>query len=145
MIGRAPQAGGGYALQDSSWLNGLAGGDNLYTQTVTAFSGGGQASASPMGVPNAQGVAAALIDIGTVAVAGDSVALPQAVKGRVLMVFNSTANSADVFALPVVNRATGALDTLNALANATAYALAAGARAAFFCSVDGKWASILSA
>ena len=145
MVGRAPHQGGGYALQDSSWLNALAGGDNYYTQTVTAIAGGGQANATPMGVPNAQGIEAALVMIGTVVTAADSVALPQAVKGRMIAVFNSSANSANVFASAVVNKVTGALDTLNALTNPTAYAMAGGSRSLFFCPADGKWASVLSA
>jgi hypothetical protein len=50
-----------------------------------------------------------------------------------------------VFASPTVNKATATTDTINALANATAYAIAAGGRALFFCAEDGHWASILSA
>ncbi len=143
--GREPQSGQGVGMPDFAWLLGLAGGDNHICQTVTAFAGGGQASATQMGIPNSQGVQAAFINIGTVGSAGDSVMLPQAIKGKFLIAFNSTANSADVFADPDTNRATGSTDTINALTNVTAYALAAGARALFFCPVDGKWASVLSA
>lgn len=145
MQGRAPQTNQGVGMPDFQWLVGLAGGDNQWTQTAAAFAGGGQANATQVGIPNAQNVQASLIRIGTVAAAGDSIMLPQAIKGKSLVVFNDTANSMNVFADPDVNRATGALDTINALTNVTAYAVAAGGRAMFFCAQDGKWASILSA
>lgn len=143
--GRAPQVGQGVGMPDFNWLNGLAGGDNQYCQSVTARAGGGQATATPIGTPNAQGIQASLIEIQVVATAGDSVQLPQAVKGKSMSVFNSTATSANAFASPNTNKATGALDTINGAANANAFAIAAGARVLFFCPRDGIWAAIVSA
>lgn len=143
--GRTPQQGQGVGMPDFNWLNGLAGGDNQYSQSATAFPGGGQASAVQVGIPNAQGIQAALVELRTVVTAGDSIKLPQAIAGKTLLIANNTANSSDIFAAANTNKATGSTDTINALANATAYALAAGARAMFFCPRDGFWFSVLSA
>lgn len=146
MIGRAPKPRGGYGLPDQDWLNGLAGGNNRYTQpTAVAFAGGGQASATQIGTPNANGIEAELVELSAVATAGDSYMLPQAIAGKVVIVANDTANSADMFAVPTINKATGALDTINALTNVTALAIAGGARVLFFCPTDGKWFAIVSA
>ncbi len=144
-VGRAPQVGQGIGQPDFVWLRGLAGGNNQFTQDVVAFAGGGQASATPMGVPNAQGTEAVLIRIKTVTSVADSCQLPQAGAGKTLLVFNSSANSANVYANPSVNKATSVTDTVNGSSNVTAYALAGGKSALFFCPVDGIWAALLSA
>lgn len=143
--GRAPQSGQGVGMPDFMWLNGLAGGDNHYCQNATALSGGGQDGATQIGVPNAQGIQAFMVNINVVAVANDSCMLPQAIKGKALLVYNSTANSADIYASPNTNKATGSTDTINAAANANAYALASHKAALFFCPEDGIWAAILTA
>lgn len=145
MIGRAPQSGQGPGMPDFGWLNGLAGGNNRYCQSVTAHAGGGAASATPMGVPNAQGIEAALVELRTVATADDSAQMPQAVDGKTLLVFNSTATSANVFASPNTNKATGSTDTINGSTTATAYAIAAGVSVLFFCPRDGIWGALKSA
>lgn len=145
MQGRAPQQGQGIGQPDFPWLLGLAGGDNRLCQSVVALAGGAQAGATPMGTIGPQGYQAALVEIRTVVTAADSVQLPQAVAGKTLAVFNNTANSANVFAIPTTNKATGSLDTINALTNVTAYALAAGKSVLFYCPRDGFWAANLSA
>lgn len=141
MQGRAPQQGQGIGQPDFQWLLGLAGGDNRQAQSVAAFAGGGQPGGTVIGAINAQGYQAELIEIRTVTTGGDSVQLPQASAGKKMCVFNSSANSANVFANPNVNKATGALDTINALTNVTAFALAGGARTTIFCPRDGIWAA----
>lgn len=144
--GRAPTPYEGFGLPDNLWLNGLAGGDNLYTQDVVAFAGGGQANATPMGLQNPQGIQAALIRIKTVASANDSCQLPQAIKGQSKLVLNgAAANSANIYANPNTNKVTGVTDTINGVANGTAYALAAGVAVLFFCPADGIWGAIKSA
>lgn len=145
MIGRAPQQGQGYGMPDFYWLNGLAGGNNRWCQSVTAFAGGGQAGGTVIGVANAQGIEAALVEIRTVANANDSVQLPQAVAGKTLLVFNSTVTSGNVYANPNTNKATGAKDVINAGVNTDAYAMAGGVSVAFFCPRDGIWAALKSA
>lgn len=144
-VGRQPQQGQGIGQPDFVWLLGLAGGNNRLCQSVTAFAGGGQAGGTPMGVGNAQGLEAALAEIRTVATAADSCQLPQAVAGKTLLVFNSTVTSANVYANPNTNKATGAKDVINAGVNTDAYAVAGGVSVAFFCPRDGIWAALKSA
>jgi len=136
MVGREPRKGSGFQLQDSDWLRGVAGGQNRLFQSITAFAGGGQAAATVIS-PEAE-----LVEIRTVATADDSVALPLAIAGMVKKVFNSSASSSNLYANPNTNRATSSTDTINGVANGTAYAIAAGVAVEFFCPRDGIWAAI---
>jgi len=137
-IGRAPRVGTGKGLQDADWLLGLAGGDNLICQDVTCLAGGGQPGAPVMGgVVN--GVEATLIRLKVVTSVNDSSQLPQAIHGREISVLNGTANSANIYANSNVNKATGALDTVNGAVNTQAVAVAGNATAYFFCPADGVW------
>jgi hypothetical protein len=97
--------------------------------SVTAFAGGGQASATPL--------PAALNRVTTVATAGDSVMLPVAKAGLKVVVKNTSANSLNVF--PAVG------DAINALSANAAYAIATVKSAEFYCMVDGTWDTNLSA
>lgn len=133
------QIDAGLALQDSGFVNGIASGQNGSSQVLTAFAGGGQASAKGISP------AALLVQIGTVATAGDSVALPFAVKGTYLLAFNSTATSANVFGKVAINKLTGVIDTINGVASSTAYAIAGGVSVLFFCPANGIWAALKSA
>jgi len=96
---------------------------------LTAKAGGGQATATPL--------TAAINRVTTVATAGDSVKLPPAKKGAVVIAKNAAANSMDAFP------ATG--DKINALAANAAFAVAAGKACQFSCAVDGTWDTLLSA
>ena len=97
---------------------------------ITAFAGGGQASAVLL--------SAMVNRLTTVATAADSVKLPPAIMGASISVFNdAAANSANVF--PAVG------ETINALAANVAFALAAGKNVCFESAVNGKWHAILSA
>lgn len=96
---------------------------------ITAHAGGGQSSAYAL--------TAGLNQITTVASANDSVVLPSATNGLVVVVVNAGANSANVFP------ASG--DKINALSANTAFAVANGKTAIFFVGVDGNWYSILTA
>lgn len=100
------------------------------TDAITAFAGGGQGSAVAL--------ASVINRITVVATAADSVKLPAAVAGMVMMVINSdSADSANVFPSTGENINDGS-------ANA-AFALAAGKRALFFSAVAAKWHTILTA
>lgn len=138
-IGRAPQPGTGKNLQDSDWLMGLAGGDNLNVQTAAAPVAT-QAGATLVGAPNALGVEATLINVNS-SVAGGGIMLPQAIAGREISILNATGNTIGIYANINVNKATGVVDTIqgvgggnpnpsNILTNATGY---------FFCPVNGVW------
>ena len=97
--------------------------------SLTAHAGGGQASALPL--------TKMMNRVTTVATAGDSVELPQSVRGMNVVVINAGANSMNVFP------ASG--DQINALGANAAFAMAAAKVATFFCATAGQWHSILSA
>ena len=100
------------------------------SDNLTAKSGGGQGSATPL--------AKALNRITTVAAGNDSVVLPASVRGLNIVVTNAAAsNSANVFP------ASG--EQINALGINGAFALAAGKTALFYCHSQGQWHSILTA
>lgn len=95
----------------------------------TALAGGGQTGATLLSTQIAK--------VGTVATAADSVMLPVSTPGHERIVINATANSANVF--PQVG------DTINALSANTAFAIAAGKTAHFYCPAAGQWFCNLSA
>lgn len=92
--------------------------------TITAFAGGGQASATAL---------TAMINRVTVcATAGDSVRLPTtAAVGQRIYVINTTANACQVFG-PTTS-------TINGVATATGVSLAAGAVGTFVLAATGLW------
>lgn len=98
--------------------------------TITAFAGGGQASAVQVTAMNAR--------VTTVASAADSIKLMPSVKGLVVYITNAAAtNSMNVFP------STG--DAINALSANTAFAVAAGKTCGFVCYTAGQWHTLLSA
>lgn len=110
---------GGPGLQTSSYVNG-----------ITAFAGGGQASATSL--------TAMINRVTTVATAADSVKMPTAVPGLVINVTNAAAsNSMNLFP------ASG--DAINALGANAAFAIAAGKSATLTSAVAGQWHAVLSA
>lgn len=98
---------------------------------LTAHAGGGQANALPLST------GADIHRITTCATIGDSVKLPPSIPGLEEIVINNGATSLNVFPQ------TG--DQINALAVNTAFAVAAGKTASFYCPLAGAWHSILSA
>ena len=125
-VGRSPVANSTYALQDGRWLLGVAAGNNRsYQNGITAHAGGTKAAAFqlPAGVQ--------LFEIDTVATNGDSVLMPAAVQGQIVMVFNNGAATLNIY-----GRGT---DTINQSTTATAYTLTAGQTAIFFCAKNGAW------
>lgn len=125
-VGRPPVAGSAYGLQDGRWLLGVAAGNNrAYQNGIVAHAGGTKAAAFqlPAGVQ--------LFEIDTVATNGDSVLMPAALQGQIVMVTNNGAATLDVY-----GRGT---DTINGVATATAFTIAAGASAILFCAKNGNW------
>jgi len=106
--------------------------DNVVVSTVnalTAHAGGGQGSATPL--------TAAINRVATVATIADSVILPVSTVGITVTAINAGAASMNVFP------ASG--EAINALGANTAFAVAAGKTAEFFCTNSGQWHSVLSA
>jgi hypothetical protein len=120
-----------------AWFaNGLGTGysGSLETQStangLTAHAGGGQGSATPL--------TAMVNRVTTVATGGDSVILPTNAPGLCITVMNAAAaNSMNVFP------DTGA--SINALAANSAFAVAAGKTAVFYCTNANQWHALLSA
>jgi hypothetical protein len=114
---------------DLSDISGVIADRDSVTAGITAFAGGGQASAVLLTTSYNR--------VSTVASAGDSVKLPAALPGSRVYVFNKSATSMNLFP------STG--DNINALADDAAFAMAAGAEAIFLCMVSGTWDTILGA
>lgn len=97
---------------------------------LTAFSGGGQGSATAL--------TKAINRVTTVAASGDSVKLPAALAGQMVTVINAAStNPMDCFP------ASG--DAINALAANTALSIVANTTVIFFCAVNGTWNSVVTA
>ena len=100
-----------------------------FTDAMTALAGGAQAGTAITTVINR---------VTTVVTAGDSVQLPVSSPGLQLTVINAAAaNSLNVFGQ------TG--DTIDAIAANSPRAVAANKTANFYCTVSGKWHSVLTA
>lgn len=112
--------------------------------SITAFAGGGQASATPL--------VAAYNRVSTVASAADSVLLPSCVSGA-SNTFNGTGNTTGMEIIVTNAAATNAMNvfpqsgqSINALSANTAFSLVAGKTATMFCSpAGGVWYINLSA
>ena len=99
---------------------------------ITAHAGGGQALAVPL--------TASINRISACRTAGDSVALPPARGGQIILVRNGAGTMAcQVFA------AVGANDTINGVAGTTGVTLPAGGAAMFASPSAGMWFWVLSA
>jgi hypothetical protein len=94
-----------------------------FAHGIVAHSGGGQAAATPL--------TARINHVGTVAAAGDSVALMPAKAGLMQTVIVQAANAPQVFG-------TGA-DTVNGAAAATGISQAAGTTVTYHCPQAGLW------
>ena len=114
---------------DRSDIDGMFRDLSSYANGITATASGTQTTAYAL--------SATYNRVTTVATAGDAVKLPKAVNGSSFYVFNTSANSMNVFPN------TG--DAINALSANAAYALAAGKGAEFICMVNGTWNTMLSA
>lgn len=128
-VGIAPTNGSGPGLQDGGWLLGVAAGNNrAYKNGIVAHAGGTKAAAFqlPAGVQ--------IMQVDTTATNGDSVLMPAAVQGQIVMVFNNGAATLDIY-----GRGT---DTINGAATANAHTLATLTAAVFFCGKNGAWAGV---
>ena len=132
-LGVPPAVGSNSQLVDGSWFYGLSGGTNMVVDTgITAYASGGATSATQLPALNA------FYSIDTVGAGNASIALPHALAGTWIVVFNNTGtNSMNVY--PFQN----GTDTIKNVT--TAYALIHNKAALFFSATDGQWAVIKSA
>lgn len=95
------------------------------TDSITAFAGGGQASAVQL--------TAEINRLTTVATAGDSAKLMAAVPGLTIIVINHGANAAQLYGLGT--------DTIDDVASGTGVSQMAGSVCIYSCTIVGKWYS----
>lgn len=131
--GPVPTFPRGKALQDGDALNKLSQLLGSTQNNITAFAGGGKASATPITACKAQ--------IQTCANDNDSVLLPPGYPGLEVKIMNSGAQSAQVFGY--------GNDTINDIATAVGVAQGAGLSAVYTCynvvAGVGIWGRVLSA
>lgn len=104
---------------------------------ITAFSGGGQTSATPLTLQNNR--------VTTVAVNGDSVLLPPALAGLIISVTNVGASTLAVFPSSATQGGVTGGDAINALSQNSSFSVAVTKSCKFLAAVDGTWNSLLSA
>lgn len=129
-VGTPP--GTGPALVDGAWLNGLAGGQNEIYQSGISAAGSAQSGATQL----SPGIAIYSIDTASSA---QGVALPEAVAGTELTIFNNTAQT-NLVVYPAIanNGLTSAQDTIN---NTTSFTMSSARTPYFFsCAKNGVWA-----
>lgn len=120
----------GKRLADDDALNDILATPQWQTTTgIVALAGGGRTGAPVLNAGSNEVV--------TVASGADSVVLPKAVLGAVIVVVNAGASSLQVFA--------NGSDTINGTAGATGVAQGNGLTALYIASDLGQWYRILSA
>ena len=128
--GVAPQ--NGFGTVDGTYINGLAAGENAtYVYGLTA-TGSNQAGALQLAPGNT------LIELDTVA-SSTGVALPAAIQGTEISLYNNGANTLTVYPSIANNGATGAQDTIN---NGTSFSGGVASHASVYCfsAKTGVWA-----
>ena len=128
-IGTPP--GTGPQLIDGLWANGVANGQNASYQSGITATGSTQTGAFQL----LAGVT--LVEVDTTA-SGTGVALPAAVQGTEISIYNNGANTLTVYPSIANNGLTGAQDTINNTTSATA---ATHTSLYLFCAKNGVWAS----
>lgn len=131
-VGQAPLPQGGPALPDQSWLLGVANGQNASYQYGITASGTTQGGAFQLPA------AITLFEVDTAA-ASSGVALPTAVQGTEISLYNNGANTLTVYPAIANNPATGSQDTIN---NGTSFSGGVASHASVYCfsAKTGIWA-----
>jgi hypothetical protein len=130
-VGTSPPPNSGPALQDGTWLNGLAGGQNFAYQY--GFTAAGTTQATALQLP----AGIYLMEIDTAA-SSSGVALPPCLQGTALMLYNNGANTLTVYPSIANNPVTAAQDTID---NSTSASVATHVSEILFCAKNGVWAS----
>src|SRR6185312_9754482 len=115
---------------DGTWLNGLAGGQNMIYQNGLTAAGSSQTTALAI----SPGIA--LVELSTVG-SGTGINLPTALPGQCVIVFNHGSNTLTVYPAVRNNPVTGSQDTIGGSTSATLTTATGSAR---YCSgTAGKW------
>lgn len=126
-----PISGGVGLLNPANVNAAIANGLRNYSDGLVALAGGGQAGSTLL--------ALGVNFVKTVATGSDSLMLPPAVPGSVLLVKNGGANAAQVFANTQSSLPSGVEDTINGTAGATGVSVGSGATAMLMCTAYGAW------
>jgi hypothetical protein len=130
-VGTPPLPGSNFALPDSLWLNGLAGGLNSTFQSGISAAGTTQATATAL----ASGIK--IVEVDTVA-ASTGVSLPPCLPPVEINLYNNGANTLTLYPAVANNPVTAAQDTIN---NSTSFTIATHVSAILFCGKNGVWAA----
>ncbi len=121
----------GPALQDGTWLNGLAGGlNNLYIYGLTAL---GTTQATAAAIPSGY----YLVEADTVA-ASTGLTLPTCFPGTDMLFYNNGSQTVTIYPSLLNNPVTAAQDTIN---NTTSITVASHIAQSFSCAKAGVWFS----
>ena len=129
VIGYPPPADGGFRLQDSAFVLGIAQGLNANFTNGIVAAGTNQATATPIGS------GFQLVEIDTTA-ASTGVSLPFCVPGTVMIIYNNGAQTLNIYPNVTNNPLTNAQDTIN---NATSITLTAHTQTSPACAKAGVW------
>jgi hypothetical protein len=131
VVGTPPLPGSNFAIPDSIWLNGLAGGQNSTYQYAITATGTTQATASqlPSGFK--------LMQVDTVP-SSSGVQLPPCFQGTEFGLYNNGANTLTVYPDLTNNPITSAQDTID---NTTSASVSSHTAELFFCAKNGVWAA----
>lgn len=129
MVGVVPTPGP--QLIDGDFVNGIAAGRNATNADNLTAAGTTQATAAVV-PPNNK-----LVRVGTTA-ASTGIALPSALKGTEIKIYNGGANTLTVYPAVANNPVTAAQDTINGSTSITAATVTS---LSFFCPKDGVWAT----
>ena len=124
-----PPIAQGFSLQDGVWLNGLAGGQNYLAAFGIVAAGTTHAGATQLN-PGTQ-----LVEIDTVP-ANSGVALPPAVQGAMINMYNATATAVTIYPAILNNEFTATQDTINGLIS---FSLPAETSILFATANTGLW------
>ena len=132
VTGQAPVIGP--ALQDGTWLNGLAGGQNFSYQYGLTAVGTNQATALAL-TPGYY-----IYEVDTSGSGGATgVALPPCLQGVSLILSDNTAYTIDVYPAVLNNPVTAAQDVINVGSAATSTTITTYASKIFACAKNGVW------
>lgn len=118
----------GFELHGGSGLKALANSTGLTFLNGVVAAGSTQAGATQLG-------SFAMFDIDTVG-SGTGVALPGAIAGTTIEIYNNGSNTLTVYPLIANNPLTSAQDTIN---NSTSTTITSHAAGYFFCAKNGVW------
>jgi hypothetical protein len=133
-VGNPPTPATGPGLVDGTWLNGIAGGNNVLSVFGITVTGSTSATALQL-TPGFR-----LYQVDTAPTSNGAVNLPLCSAGADVTVINNASNTIFVFPSLLVNTLTATQDTLDGVNSAGgAINITVTSAAEFYCARNGKW------